>query len=134
MVVLVMAAGVVHGAVTSSPVLAWRMFPEASTWEATIVRETVDGRSVPIDDPWPGGYRWGDLVTERGLGSPSGVNHASYGIETTLDGLRQALDWVASHIPLDTETVRLRAEVTYRHNADPPQRLVMESVTRAIDG
>jgi hypothetical protein len=131
--VAVMLGGVVRGYVTSSPVLAWQMFPEASTWEAEIVRVAADGREIPIDESWPGGYEWGELVTARGLGDPEGVSHAAYGIEETLAGLREALDWVALNTPLDAETVRLRARVTYRHNDDQPRHVVIESVTRRPD-
>ena len=49
----------------------FQMFPESSQWQAEIVRVDADGERVPIDEPWPGGYRWDQLVTSRGLRYPS---------------------------------------------------------------
>ena len=48
---------------------AFQMFPESSTWQADVVRVTMDGARVPVDDAWFG-YRWADLVPDRGLAHP----------------------------------------------------------------
>ena len=47
------------------------MFPESSTWRADVVRVTADGRRVPVEQPWSG-YRWDELVPDRGLQLPRG--------------------------------------------------------------
>jgi uncharacterized UPF0160 family protein len=44
----------------------FQMFPESSTWRATVVRVTADGRRVPIERRWSG-YHWDQLVRDRGL-------------------------------------------------------------------
>ncbi len=113
-----------------SRVFAWQMFPEASRWEADIVRVTESGARHDIAADWPGGYVWSRMVTESGLASPAGEGHAAYGIAATLDALQHALDWVAGNTPDDTETVYLEAVVRYRHNDDPPQTVVLRSVER----
>ena len=94
---------------------AFQPFNESSTWRADIYRVLPDGRRVSVRDGWFG-YRWGDLVRARGLGSPWTKRHADYGIAATLDLLQKALDWVATHTPRDPETVRLEADVVYERN------------------
>lgn len=122
-------AGVIAG-YSGSRVLAWQMFPEASRWQADIVRVAEDGSRHSIDGPWPGGYRWHTLVTESGLAAPGIEGNAAYGIDTTLDALQHALTWVATHTPEDGETAYLEATVWYRHNADPPQTVTLRSPVR----
>lgn len=121
--------GIVAG-YSGSRVFAWQMFPEASRWQADIVRVTHDGERRSIEDAWPGGYAWSELVTASGLAYPSTEGHAAYGIDTTLDALQHALNWVAQHTPLDGETAYLEATVRYRHNADPWQTATLRSVAR----
>src|SRR5688572_17761320 len=41
---------------------AFQPFNESSTWRAEVVRVTADGRRVPIEEPWPGGYEWDELM------------------------------------------------------------------------
>lgn len=132
--VLASLAAIVAGYSGTSPVLAWQMFPEASRWQATIVRVTATGERLDVREPWPGGYRWPDLVDERGLGSPFAERDASYGVDATVDMLQHALDWVAVNTPDDAETVWLEATVTYVRNADPPQTIVLRSVPRTVPG
>ncbi len=115
---------------SGSRVFAWQMFPEASRWQADIVRVGADGQRHPLDAPWPGGYVWSEMVTESGLSYPATEGHAAYGIATTLEALQHALDWVAANTPDDRETVFLEATVRYRHNTDPPETLVLRSTRR----
>jgi hypothetical protein len=129
--IVVSLAAIVAGYRGTSPVLAWQMFPEASRWQASIVRVTADGHRIDVREPWPGGYRWAELVDEPRLRDPFSEHDASYGIAATLDLFRQALDWVAAHTPRDDETVWLEATVTYRHNADPPLTVVLTSTPRS---
>ena len=109
---------------------AFRMFPESSTWSAEIVRVTRDGRRVPIDDEWPGGYRWSELVDSRWFSTPWVERHADAGVDNQLAFLRAALDWVAAHTPRDTETRHLEARVTYSRNTRPPHTFVFRSDER----
>jgi hypothetical protein len=108
---------------------AFQMFPESSTWRATVVRVTADGRRVPIERRWSG-YRWGELVGDRGLSYPSIRHHADAGLDNQLAFLESALDWVASNTPRDRETRYLQATVTSWHNADPPRVGVLRSRLR----
>lgn len=112
-----------------SPALAWRMFPESSTWTAEVWRVTDDGR-VPVDDPWPGGYRWDDLVAGSGVTAPASDHGASYGVAATLHRMRGVLAWVAANTPGDDETLWLEAVVVTRRNADPPETTVVISPRR----
>ena len=108
---------------------AFQMFPESSTWRADVVRVTADGRRVPIERPWSG-YRWDELVQDRGLTYPSIRHHADAGLDNQLTLLESALDWVANNTPRDDETRYLEARVTSWHNADPPRVEVMRSGVR----
>jgi hypothetical protein len=112
---------------------AFQMFPESSTWRAEVVRVTADGRRVPIERPWSG-YRWDDLVRDRGLSSPSIRDHADAGLANQLAFLEAALDWVADNTPRDHETRYLEAKVTSWHNADAPRVEVMRSRVREDAG
>jgi hypothetical protein len=108
---------------------AFQMFPESSTWRAEIVRVTADGRRVPIDRPWSG-YRWDELVQDRGLSYPAIRHHADAGLDNQLAFLDSALDWVAENTPRDRKTRYLEATVTAWHNDDPPEFEVMRSTPR----
>jgi hypothetical protein len=107
----------------------FQMFPESSTWRADIVRVTTDGRRVPVTEPWFG-YRWPDLVTERGLSYTGTRRHADAGLDNQLAFLGAALDYVATHTPRDRETRYLEAVVTAWHNNDLPEVLVLRSRER----
>jgi hypothetical protein len=130
-VVLLQLALVVRAYWSDHDQFGFQMFPESSTWQAEIVRVTADGTRVPVEEPWPGGYRWEALVTEGGLRHPSGRHHADAGIDNQLAFLADALDWVAANTPGDTETDHLVAEVTYWRNVDGPFRLVLRSERRS---
>ncbi len=107
-------------------------FNESSTWRADIVRITADGRRIPIDEPWPGGYRWDDLVGWEVLDHPEQTKQAYSGLGATLDYLDHALDWVADHTPADTETKALEADVTAYRNTRGPERHVLRSHDRPV--
>ncbi len=106
--------------------LGFQMFPEASQWQAEVVRVTVDGRRVPIDDAWSA------LVTERGLGHPGHRQHANNGLASQVAFLEDALAWVAANTPDDRETRYYEATVTEWHNADPPVTTVLRSPERDL--
>jgi hypothetical protein len=108
---------------------AFQMFPESSTWRADVVRVTADGRRVPIELPWSG-YRWDELVQDRGLRYPAVRHHADAGLANQVAFLEAALDWVAANTPRDGETRYLEARVTAWHNTDPPRVEVLRSQMR----
>jgi hypothetical protein len=111
---------------------AFQMFPESSTWRADVVRVTANGRRIPIERPWSG-YRWDELVRDRGLRYPWIRHHADAGLANQLAFLDAALDWVADNTPRDAETRYLEARVTSWHNDDPPEARVLRShVRRAV--
>jgi hypothetical protein len=110
---------------------AFQMFPESSTWRASVVRVTADGRRVPIELPWSG-YRWDELVRDRGLSYPSIRAHADSGLDNQLAFFQAALDWVARNTPRDRQTRYLEAMVTAWHNADPPRVEVLRSRVREV--
>jgi hypothetical protein len=107
----------------------YQMFPESSTWRADVVRVTADGRHIPIELPWSG-YRWDELVQDRGLRYPWVRHHADAGLANQLAFLEAALDWVADNTPRDTETRYLQARVTSWHNADPARVEILRSHVR----
>jgi hypothetical protein len=111
-------------------VFAFQMFPESSSWQATVYRVTDGGERIDVRRPWPGGYHWPDLVTGRGLDNPHAEQHAAYGVDAILDLLQEALDYVARSTPADTETVRLEADVTYRRNGGSELRTSLVSEER----
>lgn len=106
--------------------LGFQMFPEASEWQAEIVRVTVDGRRVPIDDAWSA------RVAERGLGHPGHRQHANNGLASQIAFLEDAMAWVAANTPEDHATRYYEAIVTEWHNADPPVTHVLRSPEREL--
>lgn len=116
----------------SAPIdtFGFQMFPESSQWQADIYRVLPDGARVDVQQPWPGGYRWEDLVDARGLGSPFALHHADAGIAATVFLLDAALDWVAANTPADTETDHLEAVVTLIDNGRTPTTIVLRSESR----
>jgi hypothetical protein len=107
----------------------YQMFPEASSWQADIVRVTADGERVPIEEPWSG-YQWNQLIQTRGLGSPWNRHHADAGLDNQLAFLREALDYVAANTPRDTETRYYEATVTTWYNMRGPKTTTMRSADR----
>jgi hypothetical protein len=128
-VVVLQLALVARGYWSDHKQFAFQMFPESSTWRATVVRVTADGRRVPIERRWSG-YRWDELVRDRGLSYPSIRHHADAGLDNQLAFLEAALDWVATNTPRDRETRYLEATVTSWHNADQPRVGVLRSRVR----
>jgi hypothetical protein len=110
---------------------AFQMFSESSDWRADIVRVTADGDRVPVDAAWDG-YEWPLLVRARALAHPTVRHHADAGIDNQLAFLREALAYVASHTPRDTETEYLEATVTYWKNAHAPRHVVLRSPRREV--
>jgi hypothetical protein len=107
----------------------FQMFPEASSWQAEIVRVTVNGDRVPVDRPWFG-YGWNELVPDRGLASPWQRHHADDGLDNQIAFLDEALDWVAANTPRDTETRYYEATVTTWFNMRGPTTTTLRSPDR----
>ena len=128
-VVLVQLGFIARGYWADHKEFAFQMFPESSTWRATLFRVTADGERVPIDRPWFG-YRWEDMVRDRGLSYPQYRHHADAGLDNQLAFLRAALDYVAANTPRDHETRYFEARVTAWHNDDPPRVEVFRSRAR----
>jgi hypothetical protein len=119
-------------------IFGFRMFPEASTLEIHLERETSTG-TVPA----PGGewsardrsgqlrhFSWHDRVRDPVLGSLDRTMFASYGVDAQLLHLQGALDDAVLHLEGDAETQRLRARVTVRRNGRPPEAIALESPPR----
>jgi len=132
-VVLLQLGFIARGYWADHKEFAFQMFPESSTWRATLFRVTAAGERVPIDRPWFG-YRWEDMVRDRGLSYPQYRHHADAGLDNQLAFLRAALDWVAANTPRDNETRYLEARVTAWHNDDPPRVEVFRSRAREEAG
>jgi hypothetical protein len=132
-VVLLQLGFIARGYWADHKEFAFQMFPESSTWRASLFRVTADGERLPIDRPWFG-YRWEDLVRDRGLSYPTYRHHADAGLDNQLAFLRAALDWVADNTPRDHETRYLEARVTAWHNDDPPKVEVFRSRAREEAG
>jgi hypothetical protein len=128
-VVVLQLALVARGYWADHKEFAFQMFPESSTWRADVVRVTADGRRVPVDSGWAG-YRWEELVQDRGLRYPALRHHADAGLDNQLAFLDSALDWVAGNTPRDRETRYLEAVVTAWHNDDPARTEVLRSRVR----
>ena len=128
-VVLLQLGFIARGYWVDHKEFAFQMFPESSTWRADVVRVTADGRRVPIELSWSG-YRWDELVRDRGLRYPQFRHHADAGLANQLAFLDAALDWVADNTPRDRETRYLEARVTSWHNADRPRVEVLRSGVR----
>ena len=109
----------------------FQMFPEASSWQAEIVRVAVNGDRVPVDKPWFG-YEWNTLAPDRGLASPWLRKHADDGLDNQLAFLDEALDWVAANTPRDTETRYYEATVTTWFNMRASSITTLRSPDRNI--
>ncbi len=109
----------------------FQMFPEASSWQAEIVRVTASGDRVPVDQPWFG-YEWNELTPDRGLAYPWVRQHADDGLDNQLAFLHEALVWVAANTPRDTETRHYEATVTTWFNMRGPTTITMRSPDRDL--
>jgi hypothetical protein len=119
-------------------IFGYRMFPEASTLEIHLWRETATG-SVRI----PGGewsardvdgqlrhFSWRDRVRDPVLASIDTRVFASYGVDAQLARLGHALDDAIDHLEEDADTRRLRAEVVVWRNGREPTTMTLESRER----
>jgi hypothetical protein len=123
-------------------IFGFRMFPEASTIEIRLWRETALGAVRAPQGEWSARdaagqlrhFSWRDRVRDPILASIDTRVFASYGVDAQLARLGLALDDVALHIPEDAETRRLRAEVLVRRNGRDPEALTLRSRSRSSVG
>lgn len=119
-------------------IFGFRMFPEASTLEIHLWRETAGGSVRAPRGEWSARdeagqlrhFAWRDRVRDPILASVDVRVFASYGVDTQLARLGHALDDVADHVPEDRQTRRLRAEVVVRRNGGEPTTVTLESHER----
>ncbi|HVY29149.1 MAG TPA: hypothetical protein VHB79_21470 [Polyangiaceae bacterium] len=120
--------GVAYGQRTPDHAFGFQMFNESSRLTIHLKREVKTKRGkalVPVDNgrwqaPDESGaqrqYRWQDRVTDVGVRTLDVSVHAAYGLDAQLFRLQAALDDVASHIPDDTRTLALVADVETLRN------------------
>jgi hypothetical protein len=122
-------------------IFGFRMFPEASTLEIRLSRETAAGTVPAPGGAWtvrdPDGqvrrFSWHDRVRDPVLETLDTAVFASYGIDAQIARLQRALDDVAAHLHGDAETARLRADVVLRKNGAPPTTITLTSRPRQAD-
>jgi hypothetical protein len=127
-VVVAQLVAVVRAYDADTGVYGFQMFPEASRWQAEIVRVQADGTRVDVRDGWE--YRWSDLVRGNGLTNPFTDHHAGAGLRHQFSLLQGALDWVADNTPDDRTTRYLEATVTYTDNGRGPHVRTFRSAER----
>jgi hypothetical protein len=123
-------------------IFGFRMFPEASTIEIRLWRETAMGPVRAPQGEWSARdvagqlrhFSWRDRVRDPILASIDTRVFASYGVDAQLARLGLALDDVALHVPEDAETRRLRAEVLVRRNGRAPETITLQSRSRSSVG
>ena len=128
----IQAALVLSSSLRPDRVFSFQMFNESSTITIHLSRRLIgpDGRerTVPTDGSWevrsllsvPAWFRWTDRVHDPILASIGRPVHAAYGVDAQLFRLQKALDDAASHMPRDTETRAIAADVEVRRNGHAP--------------
>lgn len=124
------AALVLTAPLRSDAIFGFRMFPEASTLEIHLQRETASGTLAAPKGEWSArdtagqlrhfSWRDRDLVRDPILRTLDAKVSASYGVAAQLARLQRALDYVIDHTPEDSETRRLRADVLVSKNGHEP--------------
>jgi hypothetical protein len=121
-------------------IFGFRMFPEASTIEIQLWRDTAAGAAHAARGEWSARdasgqvrhFSWHDRVRDPILSALDVRVFASYGVDAQLARLGRALDDVADHLPEDAETRDLRAEVVVRRNGGAPQTVSIMSHARSL--
>lgn len=138
--IVLQAALVLTAGARPDHIFGFRMFPEASTLDIDLWRETAGGDERALRGEWGARdatgqlrhFSWRDRVRDPVLASIDVTMFASYGLGAQLLHLARALDDVADHLPEDAQTRRLRAEVIVRKNGRPPETVVLESHPREV--
>jgi hypothetical protein len=129
-------SGIAWGQRAPDHVLGFQMFNESSRLTIHLFRELTGKRGrvtlVPLPDgrwqaPDPDGklreYAWQDRVHYFPLSALETSQHARYGLDAQLFHLQAALEDVVQHIPQDSRTRALVAEVETMRNGAPGPRL-----------
>jgi hypothetical protein len=132
------AALVVTAGERPDHIFGFRMFPEASTIEIRLWRETAVGAVRAPGGEWSARdaagqlrhFSWRDRVRDPILSSIDARVFASYGVDAQLARLGRALDDVAGHVAEDAETRRLVAEVVVRRNGGDAATVTLQSQAR----
>jgi len=106
------------------------MFPEASTIEIRLSRETASGTVPIVHGEWhASGHRfvWTDRVKDPVLRRLDVTVDAAYGARTQVERLQAALGDVAAHIEADQETRALVATVIVSTNGREPQEITLRA-------
>ena len=138
--ILGQAALVLSAGARPDHIFGFRMFPEASTLEIHLWRDTAAGTVAAVHGEWSARdaagqlrhFSWRDRVRDPVLTSIDAPVFASYGVDAQLARLGHALDDVADHIGDDTETLRLRADVVVRKNGAGPVTVRLASHPRSV--
>ena len=124
-------AGIAWGQRAPDHALDFQMFNESSRLTIHLFREVKQKRRrvlVPLPDgswraPDPSGrqrsYSWQDRVRYYPLNKLEQSSHARYGLAAQLFHLQAALDDAVRHIPDDTTTLALVADVETVRNGVP---------------
>lgn len=123
--------GIAWGQRAPDHALGFQMFNESSRLSIKLFRE-VKKKGKRVRVPLPDGtwrapdrdgnlrhYAWTDRVKTRPLYSLGKSQHASYGLDAQLFRLQAALDDFVNHLPDDTTTLALIAEVEAVKNGKP---------------
>jgi hypothetical protein len=128
-------AGIAWGQRTPDHALGFQMFNESSLLTIHLFREVKQKRRrvlVPLPDgrwqaPDASGrlrdYSWHDRVRYFPLNALEQRSHARYGLQAQLFHLQAALEDTMQHIPDDTSTLALVAEVDTVRNGVPGARV-----------
>lgn len=122
----------------------FQMFNESSTLAVHLSRriDSIRGNGTTLidvkDGEWAArdAYRqlhrfsWRDRVTQPALSTFDTTLFASYGVAAQLARFQAALDDVASHIPEDSETRALVADITVRRNGHEAYVVQLTSAPR----
>ena len=124
-------AGIAWGQRTPDHALGFQMFNESSRLTIHLFRE-VERKRRRVLEPLPDGrwqapdssghqrsYAWHERVRYAPLNVLGQSKHARYGLGAQLFHLQAALDDVMRHIPDDTTTLALVAEVETMRNGVP---------------
>ena len=141
-----MATNLAQGAlVATAPLRAdhafgFQMFSESSTMSIHLSRRLDGGAvvDVPSGGEWtargPDGrlhrLAWRDRIKDPLLSNLDTTMQAAYGEAAQLARAKAALDDVAAHIPEDSETKALVADVTVRKNGRDPVTVQLTSAAR----
>ncbi len=129
-------AGIAWGQRTPDHALGFQMFNESSQLTIHLFREVERrGQRVLVavsDGHWQApdasgqlrDYAWHDRVGPQALplNTLELSRHATYGLPAQLFRLQAALDDMVRHLPTDTETLALVAQVETLQNGRPGQR------------